>query len=111
MIVKLIKQFSEEDDAKLESLTIGRVYEVIGIEADYFRIICDTEKEPYLYPPECFDIVDHTKPSFWITEFGEDGEEYSYPEEWNKAGYFEAYFEEVTGVKEKFWIACKKYYR
>ncbi|WP_028580331.1 hypothetical protein [Desulfogranum japonicum] len=110
MIVKLVKNISEEDRFIIKDLKIGKDYEVIGIEADDYRIICDTDKEPYLYPFDCFKIVDDTKPSFWVTEFGEDGEEYSCPIKWNQVGFFEDYFDEVKEVKEQFWADYKKFY-
>jgi hypothetical protein len=110
MIVKLIKLVSNDDHFKIESLEIEKEYEVIGIESDDYRIICDTEKEPYLYPPDCFEIVDTTRPPFWVTEFGEDGEEYSYPENWNKVGFFEDYFDGVKEIREQFWQDHNKYY-
>jgi hypothetical protein len=110
MIVKLLKNISDEDYYEIESLSIGKEYEVIGIGGDDYRIICDTDKEPYLYPPDCFVIIDKRKPQFWVTEFGEDGEEYSYPLGWNKAGFFEDYFDDVKEVREQFWKDYQKYY-
>ena len=38
------------------TLTHGKVYEVIAIEEDWYRIIDDTD-EDYLYPPENFETV------------------------------------------------------
>ena len=38
------------------SLINGKLYEVISIERDWFRII-DKTGEDYLYPPELFEIV------------------------------------------------------
>ncbi|MEJ1356937.1 MAG: hypothetical protein RPU52_08105 [Candidatus Sedimenticola sp. (ex Thyasira tokunagai)] len=52
-------------------MTIGQVYEVIGIEANDYRII-NNEKQPYLYNPEQFEIVDPNKPLFWVTEIKQD---------------------------------------
>ena len=37
-------------------MTIGNEYEVIGIEADYYRNISDS-KEPCLYHPNQFEIT------------------------------------------------------
>jgi hypothetical protein len=39
------------------SLTLGKVYEVIGIEHGWYRILDDTD-EDYLYPSEMFRLVD-----------------------------------------------------
>jgi len=37
-------------------LTKGKIYDVISIEKDWYRIIDDTG-EDYLYPPEAFEII------------------------------------------------------
>jgi hypothetical protein len=76
------------------SLTIDRIYEVLGIEADTYRVLTDPESKPYgndpvLYAPDCFKIVDPQEPDFWICQYGEDGERYCYPSEWNEVGFFE----------------------
>ena len=38
-------------------LVCGKIYDVISIEKDWYRII-DNSNEDYLYPPELFEIVD-----------------------------------------------------
>lgn len=45
-------------------LTNGKVYDVISIERDWYRIVDDTD-EDYLYPPELFEILvlDNKKPN------------------------------------------------
>jgi hypothetical protein len=35
----------------------GKVYDVISIELDWYRII-DESEEDYMYPPQAFEIVD-----------------------------------------------------
>lgn len=35
----------------------GRDYEVISIEKSWYRIVDETG-EDYLYPPECFEIIE-----------------------------------------------------
>lgn len=37
-------------------LTKGKIYDVLSIEKEWYRIIDDTG-EDYLYPPEAFEIV------------------------------------------------------
>ena len=37
-------------------LTNGKVYEVLSIERDWYRIV-DDSGEDYLYPPELFELV------------------------------------------------------
>lgn len=38
-------------------LTHGKIYEVLSIEKDWYRVIDDTG-EDYLYPPEDFEVVE-----------------------------------------------------
>jgi hypothetical protein len=38
-------------------LTNGKIYTVLSIEKDWYRIIDDSD-EDYLYPPEDFEIID-----------------------------------------------------
>lgn len=97
MIVKLKSKSSRYPD-----LSENQPYFVIGIEADDYRILNDAGK-PYLYPPELFDILDSRYPSDWITEFGEDGEQYSYPVTLNEAGFFEDFFEQKREQTSIFW--------
>ena len=40
------------------SLTKGTIYEVIGVEKDWYRVI-DEEDEDYLYPPGAFEIIEN----------------------------------------------------
>jgi len=102
-------------DGIVLSLTIGREYEVLGIEADWFRLLNDPDKKPYgndpvLFEPECFEIVDPTIPSFWVCTTGDDGEQYCYPPEWNEVGFFEDYHEGVETVRIQFWEDLRRYY-
>ena len=39
------------------ALINGKVYEVLSIEEDWYRIIDETG-EDYLYPPEVFDLLE-----------------------------------------------------
>lgn len=75
---------------------------MIGIEADEFRILND-EGRPYLYPPNLFSLVDSREPRDWITEFGDDGERYSYPRALNSAGFFEDFFDQKAKAVSTFW--------
>ncbi len=109
MIVKLIKTSDSADGYEIENLSIYKEYEVIGIEADFYRII-DNKDEPCLFSPNCFEIINSNRPNFWITEIGEDGEEYSYPPNWNEIGFFEDFFDNVKNVKDQFWKDYRKYY-
>ena len=97
MIVKLKKKSHRYLD-----LTFGQPYVVIGIEADDLRVLNDVGR-PFLYPPELFTVVDSREPNDWLTEFGDDGERYSYPTPLNKAGFFEDFFDEKRKAVATFW--------
>jgi hypothetical protein len=88
--------------ARYPDLTAGQAYVVIGIEAGDFRILNDTGR-PYLYPPTLFDIVDTRTPADWVTEHGDDNEQYAYPAALNKTGFFEDYFDEKPQAVKTFW--------
>ena len=97
MIVKLKSNTHDYTD-----LSENQAYFVFGIEADDYRLLNDAGK-PYLYPPDIFDVIDSTQPSDWITEFGNDGEQYSYPEPLNEIGFFEDLFEQQQEKISIFW--------
>ena len=40
----------------------NKIYEVISIEHDWYRII-DESDEDYIYPPELFEIIDKNPPA------------------------------------------------
>ena len=97
MIIKLKKETTRYRD-----LTFGQPYVVIGIEADHLRILNDLGR-PFLYPPNLFSLVDSEELLDWITEFGDDGERYSYPPPLNKPGFFEDFFDQKTKAVATFW--------
>ena len=83
-------------------LSEGQGYFVIGIEADDFRILNDAGK-PYLYPSTLFSIINSTEPKDWVTDFGGDGERYSYPQQLNSPGFFEDVFDHKPEQTSIFW--------
>jgi hypothetical protein len=97
MIVKLKKP-----NARYRDLTYDQLYDVIGIEADDFRILNDAGR-PFLYPADLFSLVDAREPGDWVTEFGNDGERYSYPPPLNKTGFFEDFFDQKAKAVATFW--------
>lgn len=97
MIVKLKKK-----NTRYRDLTFGQPYVVIGIEANELRLLNDVGR-PFLYPPELFSLIDSKEPRDWITEFGDDGERYSYPLPLNKSGFFEDFFDEKSKAVTTFW--------
>jgi hypothetical protein len=97
MIVKLKKK-----NTRYRDLTFGQPYVVIGIEADDLRLLNDAGR-PFLYPRDLFSLIDPKEPADWITEFGDDGERYSYPSPLNKSGFFEDFFDEKAKAVATFW--------
>ena len=97
MIVKLRRK-----NARYQDLTPGQSYIVIGIEANDLRILNDAGR-PYLYPPRLFALVDSREPCDWVTDYGEDGEQYAYPPPLNKPGFFEDFFDDKPEAVGTFW--------
>ncbi len=96
-------------------LTPGRLYEVLGIEGNYYRLLSDENhhycpNEPFLYSFTGFIIKDKIEPPFWVTEVGDEGERYSGPPEWHKIGFWEDYHDGVKYATEQFWEDVRKYY-
>lgn len=44
-------------ESSMLALLNGKIYNVISIEEDWYRIIDETD-EDYLYPPEEFEVVE-----------------------------------------------------
>jgi hypothetical protein len=97
----MIVQFKSKD-SHYTDLSEGQGYFVIGVEAGDYRILNDFGK-PYLYPYDLFVIVDPHAPEDWITDIGDDGEQYSYPPQLNQAGFFEDFFEHKPEQISIFW--------
>lgn len=97
MIVKFNRK-----NARYADLTPGLSYVVIGIEAGDYRILND-QRRPYLYPSRLFKIIDSSKPHDWVTEQGEEGESYAYPQPLNAVGFFEDFFDAKPKAVVTFW--------
>ena len=89
------------------SLTKGKGYEVIGIEADDYRIVND-DGEPVLYSPRLFHVVDRSRPKDWVKAHGEGGELYAYPPETGAAGFFEDWHDGVASARRVFTRFLRK---
>jgi hypothetical protein len=88
------------DGAHYPSLTLGAEYEVLGISADWFRLLND-RGEPILYDAACFQVVDATEPENWVSKV-EDGVRYAYPPGWGSPGFFEDWHDGVPEVRRQF---------
>lgn len=87
--------------AALNCRPVGPPQTLSGIEADHYRLLNDCG-EPVLFDPERFDIIDVVEPSFWVSDFGDDGERYAYPPAWRTPGYFEDWHDSVGVVRQMF---------
>lgn len=109
MIVKLI---NKEDESVFtnNAFILYKKYIVIGIEGDWYRLISE-QGEPILFSPECFEIIDPTEPSFWITYYDKEcGGKYSKPERWSRPYFIDDYFNSKPPVVEEFWKDCRELY-
>lgn len=90
-------------------LTVGGEYEVIGIEADWFRVINDAG-EPVLFEPILFKIVDATRPANWVTRVV-DGAVYAYAKPFGQPGFWEDYHEMVPAARKAFTRYLNRHFR
>ncbi|MCF8002952.1 MAG: hypothetical protein K9L32_01880 [Chromatiaceae bacterium] len=102
MIVRLKTTHPEYPD-----LSANQPYFVIGIEADDFRILNDWGM-PYVYPCALFDVIDSERPTDWLTDIGDDGEQYAYPAALNAPGFFEDFFDQKPEQTAIFWHELNK---
>lgn len=91
------------------ALTIGAVYEVVGIECDMYRIINDLG-DPVLFGAELFRMVDRTRPTSWVSQT-HDGAEYAYAPPFGKPGFWEDYHDHVPAARRAFNRYLNKHLR
>lgn len=97
----VLRSSNSPDGRRFWSLTVGREYEVLGIEADDLRLLDDLG-EPILFDAVCFELVDPVEPAFWVSAHGEAGERYAYPPDWGAPGFFEVWHDGVEAVRLAF---------
>jgi len=97
------------DGSHYWSLTVGRIYEVLGIECDLYRLLDDRE-EPILFDPRCFKVVDSAEPSHWLSYFEEQEERYAYPPKWGEPGFFEDWHNRVPDIRQEFRRGLAEWY-
>ena len=88
------------DGTHYRSLTVGAEYDVLGIEADWLRVLND-QGAPVLYDPACFQVIDTAEPGDWVSVV-EDGVRYAYPADWGRPGFFEDWHDGVPEVRRQF---------
>lgn len=89
------------DEYDHSGLTPGRVYPVIGIEADHYRLLDDCEGA-YLYPKYLFVVIDSSIPDSWVrTDY--DSEQYSIdPPELSEQFFWEEFHDKNSAAIAKF---------
>ena len=88
------------DESEHRGLSIGAVYDVVGLDSENFRVI-DDDDEPFLYPKASFEIVDPAIPEDWVTETVDD-DYFVDPPECAGRGFYEAYFDGVEAAVKTF---------
>ncbi len=103
--VKNIAHDQIYSESKHSEITIGKEYNVLGIEYDDYRIMND-DNEPILYEPYIFD---GSIPESWIKVDCGDGDYSMYPPEFLDPPYFfEMYFDRDSNVIKAFNDYLKK---
>jgi hypothetical protein len=107
MFVRCIKNKKEEYDNKIgkynwaPNLSLNKVYFVISIEYDDYRIQGDKkETGPCLYPKDFFEVVDDNINTDWIKDIDADGSiSYFGPPQFS--GYFWEDFHNKNDIEKK----------
>jgi hypothetical protein len=93
------------DEFNNQNLEPNKVYEVIGITGEYFRVINEAS-EPILYPKYLFYVIDPTIPGSWIRKDYPDDEYFIDPPELSGSNFdYEDYFDgkpEAKTIFERF---------
>lgn len=71
------------------------------------RLLLDTHAL-LLYPRALFDVIDSEQPADWLTDIGDDGEQYAYPAALNAPGFFEDFFDQKPEQTAIFWHELNK---
>lgn len=89
------------DESEHRGLSVGAVYDVVGLDSKNFRVIDDND-QPFLFRKTLFEIVDPCVPDDWITETFGDDEYYVDPPECAEKGFYQDYFDGIEAAVEKF---------
>ena len=89
------------DDCNHQNLMVNKVYEVIGVSDEHYRVINELN-EPILYPKGLFNIIDSYIPNDWVENRYSDDEYYIDPPGLDKPGFYEDYFDGKIEAIEAF---------
>lgn len=114
MHVRLIKTETSNGSGRILDLSVGCEYEVLGIEANDYRLVPENFKKygklgPFLNDFDCFKVIESTEPPFWECDT-DDGVRYCYQQQWNRPGFFEDYHDGNKAVQTQFWNDLARLY-
>ena len=78
-------------------LTVGKIYDVLEVVQDQgrwlFRVMGDEPNGVALFALDQFEITNSKMPDSWIPKWGKNGFFELSPEAWQKAGFWERYYD------------------
>jgi hypothetical protein len=92
---------------KLFGLTVGKEYEVIGLDDQYYRVL-DDSGEPVLFPHTAFVVLDEQVPPDWVWQRYAEGDFYANPPELQGPGFYEDYFDHKRYAQEAFAVYLRR---
>lgn len=112
MKVKLIKTKSNfNSEFQINGLSVGNIYEVLAYSNKTYRILNDIDNLPYVYPIDCFEVMDFSEPNFWIEKSYDNNKFEKFPKEWELEGFFCDFHDDVEEVRFLFYKVCKELYK
>ena len=109
MKVKCIKLFDAKGNPQEWSpwLTLGKVYHVLEVIQDprrkwLLRVLGNGSDGVGIFRLEQFEIVSTKVPDAWIVDLNTDGDLTLTTEDWNKPGFWDAYYDRDPNARKKF---------
>jgi hypothetical protein len=117
MKVKLIKTNPINSPDEIPSLKLGKIYEVIAIDIGNYEsyLILNEHGEPLSYKTNFFEVVDNSRPEFWVSKTDKYGITFTAPESWQKSYFFEKYYDyneynDNFSARIQFYRDCRDFY-
>ncbi len=110
--IKLLNSLGQEVDPLHSSLSIGKVYYVMGIDilpdgAANYRLLTKFDKEELpsdmaLYSTKCFEIISDVIPSNWAIKIHKMSLIEVCPSSWHQPGFLENFYDRDPSAYKKF---------
>lgn len=84
------------------TVQIGKIYHVVEIQNDYFRIV-DDKYQPILFPMDIFNVIENHIDNNWVFSLSDGNQFNIVPLELSGQYFFEDYFDGVLEC-EKIWL-------